>query len=614
MNDSLDVLDRRPWGLRRLGPMVFGLAFAALSTPAWGQGGLTSGGPTGLGPGLAGPRGSTVNTDPSSSASGDPEQFGGLGGGEGRRSGSAGSPARSPGQNTTPGDPDESRLGAPLGASGTVGEPLSPGERGPGVLGGRLGRGAGPASRGMNSATSPPTRTVRNLLARDREAVEPPEQDPISLARRPGLDWPPKGDDGPADGLTLDAAIDLALRQNLDLLAQKFEIPKAEADVLTAGLRDNPVLYADGQLIPYGNFTKTRPGGGGGQPQYDVNVSFPLDLSGKRRGRVAVARLAKKVTEAQFQDAARNLIDDLGNAFVNVLAARETSRLGQTYLDRVRRDAEDADAKLREVRDKKDATRQDRDDAEDATIEIRSRIQQAQLQIRQSGRQLARSTSTLAQILGVPARQAEGIQLNARLRQDFPTPIPVDDLVGRALQCRPDLVAYRLGTHRADADVRLARANRYSDVYLVYQPYTFQSNHSFGAKGTYTYGVGVNAALPLFNRNQGNILRAQTNAAQTRVELAALEQSAEHQVRQAVRDVELGLSDVIELEREVIPAAMASRDAAEEQYRDDPSKVGDYLDEQADLNDVLRQYRDALIDLRQNMLDLNTAVGLRVLP
>ena len=184
----------------------------------------------------------------------------------------------------------------------------------------------------------------------------------------------------------------------------------------------------------------------------------------------------------------------------------------------------------------------------------------------------------------------------------------------RGLSCRPDLMAYRLGTSRADADVRLARANRFSDVYLVYQPYTLQAGHSFGAKATYSYGLGINAALPLFNRNQGNIARAESNASQTRVELAALEQSASYEIRRAVRDLETGLADVIELEREVIPAAVQSRDAAYEQYREDPSKVGDYVDEQTDLNEVIHQYRDALIDLRQDMLDLNTAVGQRVLP
>lgn len=615
MGMTLTAADRDGVGRRFAGAALLAiLALGPAAAPAWGQNGLSSGGPTGLGPGMPGPRGTTMGAvGENSSSSGDPEQFGGLGGGQGRKAGSAGSLNRSLAR-TSPGDPDETTLGPPLGASGTVAEPLAPGERGPSILGGRLGRGGGATSRPAGPGSSGPARPVRNLLARDRAALQPPDADPISLAPRPGFDWPAAGDDGPPDGLTLTDAIDLALRQNIDLMAQKFEIPKAEADVLTAGLRDNPIFYADGQLIPYGNFTRERPGGGGGQPQYDVNVSLPLDVNHKRRRRVEVARLARRVTEAQFQDAARNLVDDVGNAFINVLAARETLLLGESYLARIGRDREKAEGEARKLESRPDADEQERSDARDAAVEIRSRERQAALQIRQGQRQMERTTSTLAQVLGVPPARTRDLRVRARLREEIPTPLPVEELVAQALRCRPDLLAYRIGTCRADADVRLARANRFSDVYLVYQPYTFQSNHSFGAKGTYTWGLGINAALPLFNRNQGNIARAQANASQTRVELAALEQSAEHQVRQAARDVELELADVTELERSVIPAAVQSRDAAERQYRDDSSKVGDYLDEQADLNDVLRQYRDALIELRQDMVDLNTAVGQRVLP
>ena len=67
-------------------------------------------------------------------------------------------------------------------------------------------------------------------------------------------------DYGPKDGLTLDAAIELLVQRNLDLEAARFEIPMADADVLTANLRANPIFYADTQLIPYGHFSFLRPG------------------------------------------------------------------------------------------------------------------------------------------------------------------------------------------------------------------------------------------------------------------------------------------------------------------------------------------------------------------
>ena len=63
---------------------------------------------------------------------------------------------------------------------------------------------------------------------------------------------------GPPDGLTLDQAIERLVRENLDLRAKFFEIPQAQADILTASLRANPIFYADAQLVPYGEYS-TRP-------------------------------------------------------------------------------------------------------------------------------------------------------------------------------------------------------------------------------------------------------------------------------------------------------------------------------------------------------------------
>ena len=126
-------------------------------------------------------------------------------------------------------------------------------------------------------------------------------------------------DEGPADGLTLDAAIEQMLDANLDVLALRYEIPQADADILTAGLRTNPLIYLDDQFIPYGAFTNARPGG---PTQYDVNITYPIDLTHKRQARVRVARSAKSVLEAQFQDVIRRQIGNVCRAFVDLQSAR----------------------------------------------------------------------------------------------------------------------------------------------------------------------------------------------------------------------------------------------------------------------------------------------------
>src|SRR5262249_34703691 len=116
----------------------------------------------------------------------------------------------------------------------------------------------------------------------------------------------------------------------LDLRARFLEIPQARADVLTASLRANPILFADSQLIPYGQYSRQRPGG---PLQYDLNITYPLDVTRKRIARTLVAERALRVLEARYQDAVRITLDNLYTAYVDVLAARQTVWYAKASVD-----------------------------------------------------------------------------------------------------------------------------------------------------------------------------------------------------------------------------------------------------------------------------------------
>ena len=165
-------------------------------------------------------------------------------------------------------------------------------------------RGGRTRARSGRSASRPPSRCP----------PQPPFYGTLEVAEGPE-------DPGPPDGLTLDQAIEIYVHQNLDLRSLSLELPQARADVLTASLRANPILYADSQLIPYGSFNRQRPGG---PTQYDLNISHPIDFSHKRHGPDGVCRGLLRVTEHQYQDAVRRGINDLYLAYVDVLAARRT--------------------------------------------------------------------------------------------------------------------------------------------------------------------------------------------------------------------------------------------------------------------------------------------------
>jgi cobalt-zinc-cadmium efflux system outer membrane protein len=389
------------------------------------------------------------------------------------------------------------------------------------------------------------------------------------------------------------------VRNNLDLRAKAAEIPKAEADILTASLRANPLLYADSQFIPYGGFSDQRPGG---PTQYDLNITQPLDLSHKRRARTEVACRAKKVTEAQYQDAVRQAIDNVATAFIDVVAARETLRFSQASLTGL-------DETLRTARGLAELNI-----SSTALTDIEVQRETAEVGVLEAEESLGDARRALATLLNLPPAAAESLEVRGRLRGLHPEAPPADALIRMALEGRPDIVAYRLGVRRAEAEVQLARANRLEDVFLLVQPYTFQDNSPSGLKSAHSAAVGVTIPLPLFNRNQGNIQRARITVGQTMTELAELERRVVAEVQRAERAYQVTHAAEQRFEGGILDKARQSRDTTFRLYTEGEADFDAFLNAQRRYNEVVRQYRDTLVRHRRSMLQVNTAVGRRIFP
>jgi cobalt-zinc-cadmium efflux system outer membrane protein len=399
-------------------------------------------------------------------------------------------------------------------------------------------------------------------------------------------------------GLTLDDAIERLVHSNRDLRARSLEIPQARADVLTASLRANPILYADSQLVPYGAYTTDRPGG---QTQYDVNITWPLDVSGKRKSRTIVADRALHVLEAQYQDAVRVQIGNLYMAYVDAIAARETVRYTKTAVGGLEQVEEIARTRLKA----KVTT-----PAEVNRLVIQHEAALAELaQANQAERDAHRELGVL---LDMPPAASEDLVISGTLAGS-PTSAPdVDSMITLALQARPDLNAFRLGVRRAESDIILARAERFSDLYLLAQPYTFQDNGPIGKNGAHSWAIGLTVPLPIFNRNQGNIARAKLNVTQTQIELAALEQRIVADVRRAYGQYVLTRDSLAKYEREMIPSATQVLDEAMRLYKGGEADFGAFLNARRDYNEAVRLYLDISIRHRRSALNLNTVAGARI--
>jgi outer membrane protein, heavy metal efflux system len=436
--------------------------------------------------------------------------------------------------------------------------------------------------------------------------VSSPQPAPISPTSAPfsgTLELAPD-DDGPHDGITLDRAIDITLERSLDLRAKYYEIPMARADILQASLRSNPVFYQDGQLLQYHGtstaFTRAAPGG---PSQFDTNISYPLDISHKRQARTMVAARAERVLEAQYQDAVRQRIDDVYGAFVTALAARQTLRYAASSV----KGLEDLTARNEDRFLKGDISQGDLN-------RIRIRLRNAKLGVVDSEAAYRKAKLDLGSLMNLKLNEIASLELRGTIQDLAPSPPPIGDLRKIAIAERPDVVSVRLGVNRAEADVRLSKANAFNDVYVLWQPYTFQDNSPYGLKSQYSWALGVTVPLPIYNRNQGGILRSKINVTQTQMELADLERQAQIDVEEAVQEYEVTRREVTELHDEVNPRALQVRDEVQRLYKEGARSVLDFLDAQLEYNQTVKQYLDTAVRHRRSMLSLNTVVGRRIMP
>jgi cobalt-zinc-cadmium efflux system outer membrane protein len=436
-------------------------------------------------------------------------------------------------------------------------------------------------------------------------APQPQPVGPVSAPFAGTLDIPgAPEDDGPPDGLTLDRAIDITLERSLDLHAKFYEIPMARADTLQANLRSNPVFYQDGQLLQYRGtstqFTRAAPGG---PSQVDTNITYPLDVSHKRQARTVVASRAERVLEAQYQDAVRNRIDDVYGAYVTALGARQTVR----YSVQSVKGYEQLVSLTKDLHEKGQVPLADLN-----LVENKLRI--ARLGSRDAEASYRRAKLDLGSLMNLKLDEIATLELRGTISDVAPPPPPVAELRKIALAERPDVASFRLGVSRAQADVRLARANAFSDVYVLWQPYTLQDNIPYGLKSQVSWALGVTVPLPIYNRNQGGIERAKINVTQSEMQLSETERQLMIDVEKAVQEYEVSRRLVEDLRHDVIPDAKQVRDAAFRLWQGGETSMLNFLQAQLDFNDVVKQYLDTAIRHRQSMLSLNTTVGRRILP
>jgi cobalt-zinc-cadmium efflux system outer membrane protein len=397
----------------------------------------------------------------------------------------------------------------------------------------------------------------------------------------------PSAAQGPAQGpvVTLDQAIDRLRRENLQLRALRDEIPQAGADIVAAGSRAPWHLQISV-----------------GKTGLEVLRYEPLEIIPKRWARALVARRAEAVIVAQYEDAERVQIGNLGTAYVDLQAAELRLAMAETSLKAL----EQMHGLTKGLFEKDVATRAD-------LARVAVQWKRAASARDDAERVLHNCRLILANLLNMTATEAESLKVQ-EVQLEAPALPPVEELIRMALRDRPDLRAYRLGLQRARADLILRWVEQMPEILWL------SSLDRRAAIGPARDGPAIPGKLGLLIRvpdgdgGRARVSRARINIAQTETELAAEEQKVILEVRQAQMEERHSALRLRRLHAEILPAARQVRDDLHRLYLGGEVNVTAYLGAQRDYNDTVVEYQEALIRLRRSVLALNTAIGQRLFP
>ena len=421
------------------------------------------------------------------------------------------------------------------------------------------------------------------LVATTGCAAHAPIATPDDVVRRTGLPARPANAEGTvlppnvniSDGLTQDEAVAIALWNNPDFQVQLANLGFARADLVDAGLLQNPVLSL---LFPLG------------PKQLEWTLRWPIELLWQRPRRVAAASLAAQSIASGLEQDGLTLVSDVKLAYTEYALAQDRIALTERALTELNAVAALMDSRFQ---------------AGDIS-QLEARI--AAIDAARAGQDVARARLDAA-LRANELRARLGLALETTetplvLAVTTPSTCAITPtLFDEALASRPDVRAAELAIEAAGA--RLGWEN--SRVLAITA--VLDANGK-GIEG-YELGPGIDAGLPIFNRNQGGTARAQAELQRASGLYLAARQRVATEVRAAVAQYRQAFVAAAEWRKTVLEPLEEQVQVADRAFNEGEVAYLFVIEMNRRLTDARLRTREAEADIARALARLERAVGRR---
>lgn len=296
--------------------------------------------------------------------------------------------------------------------------------------------------------------------------------------------------------LSIDSLDRMFLHNNLQLLAQRYNINAQEALEAQAKIYPNPNVQFSTLL--YNTQTKNwLPFGNNGE--VTAQLSQEILLAGKRNKQVKIAQANTQLTQLQFTDLLQTLKYTLHTDFYTVYYLHKSASV---YTDEIN--------SLQALTNGFETQLAQGNVSQKEALRIKAQLYSLQSEYNDLVNQINDVESEIRIMIHLPQAFIQPIVDEQRVNNLNADQYPLQTIVDSALQNHPDLKMAKLNTRINQLNYNYQKSLAVPDLTLM-AGYDQQSNV---VKNFTSIGVGID--LPFFNRNQGNIRSAkfQTQVAQ----------------------------------------------------------------------------------------------------
>lgn len=290
-------------------------------------------------------------------------------------------------------------------------------------------------------------------------------------------------------------------KNNLQLIAKKYDVNKAEALLIQEKLWPNPTLTVDNLNLWANKSFETMPnliGNYGSKQQLNMELEQLIETAGKRKKRIAIKKAEQVGSQLEFEEVLRQLRLDLRN---NLHSIRRL-QLQEKELNTVHRLFSQLNEQYKIQAGKQHISQV-------SYFRVNSELIGIQKELLDLKTEMNDRIQELRVLTQIPELRVESIVFDEFSMDKFKT-LP-SNLKEQALSQNIYLQTLNNEIQISESQLRLEKAHRTPNFNLL-------MNYERGGNVMNNFiGFGLNIDLPIFNRNKGNIQAAKIQLEQNQV-------------------------------------------------------------------------------------------------